>query len=51
MLVYDPKKGSEVAAVEVLKAGLYFPNGVVLTHDEKAILFAESTQLRVMKYV
>lgn len=51
MLIFDPKKGSEVGAIEVLKTGLYFPNGVVLTHDKTAILFAETAKTRVMKYI
>jgi len=36
--------------VSVLASGLYFANGVTLTADESALVFAESTACRVSKY-
>lgn len=37
-------------AVRVLAAGLHFANGVTLTADESAVVFAESTGRRLSKY-
>ncbi|MGV0625474.1 SMP-30/gluconolactonase/LRE family protein [Mycolicibacter minnesotensis] len=36
--------------VEVLAGGLHFANGVTLTSDESAVVFAESTGRRLSKY-
>ena len=37
-------------AVDVLVSGLHFANGVTLTADESAVVFAETTGCRVSKY-
>jgi sugar lactone lactonase YvrE len=36
--------------VGVLASGLHFANGVTLTSDESALVFAETTAVRVSKY-
>ncbi len=45
LLAYHPQSGT----VDVLATGLYFPNGVVLTPDEDALLFAETTTHRLSR--
>lgn len=34
----------------VLKDGMFFPNGICLTHDGNALLIAETTRARVLRY-
>lgn len=45
LLRYDPDDGS----VDVVVDGLYFPNGVALTPDERAVLLVETTTHRLMR--
>ncbi|HEY9482411.1 MAG TPA: SMP-30/gluconolactonase/LRE family protein [Micromonosporaceae bacterium] len=45
LLRYDPHDGS----VDVVADGLYFPNGVALTPDERAILVVETTTHRLLR--
>ncbi len=45
LLAYDPRSGT----VDVLATGLFFPNGVALTPDEDALLFAETTTHRLSR--
>lgn len=37
-------------SVDELRGGLHFANGVTLTHDESALVFAETTGRRLSKY-
>jgi sugar lactone lactonase YvrE len=46
LLRYQPGAGE---AEEVLD-GLYFPNGIALTADERALWIAESTRYRILRY-
>jgi sugar lactone lactonase YvrE len=45
LLAYHPATGR----TEVVADGLYFPNGVALTPDESALIFAETTTHRLMR--
>ena len=46
IVVYDPATQS----TEVLLAGLYFPNGIALANNDTELLFAETSQYRIMKF-
>lgn len=46
LLSYDPDTGS----VAVLLDGLYMPNGVVLSPDERFLLLAETSIGRILRY-
>lgn len=46
LLKYDPQSRRTTE----LLTDLYFPNGVVLTGDERAVLVAESTRYRISRY-
>ncbi|WP_170990955.1 SMP-30/gluconolactonase/LRE family protein [Herbidospora galbida] len=46
LLRYDPA----AKTTTVLAEGLYFPNGVVVTDDQRALLVVESTRYRVTRY-
>lgn len=46
LLSYDPGTGS----VSVLLDGLYMPNGVVLSPDERFLLLAETSIGRILRY-
>jgi len=43
---YDPVSGE----LELLLKDLFFPNGIQLTPEEDALIFAESTRFRLLKY-
>ena len=45
LLRYDPSDGS----VDVVAEGLYFPNGVALTPDERAVMVVETTTHRLLR--
>jgi sugar lactone lactonase YvrE len=45
LLRYDPHAGS----VDVVVDGLYFPNGVALTPDERAVMVVETTTHRLLR--
>jgi sugar lactone lactonase YvrE len=45
LLRYDPDDGS----VDIVTDGLYFPNGVALTPDERAVMLVETTTHRLMR--
>ncbi len=34
----------------VLRSGLFFPNGICQTHDKSALLIAETTRARILRY-
>lgn len=40
---------NEKAVPQVLAAGLAFPNGIILAHDEQSVLFAETTEYKVSR--
>ncbi|WP_157519303.1 SMP-30/gluconolactonase/LRE family protein [Herbidospora mongoliensis] len=46
LLRYDPVEKSTTTLVE----DLYFPNGIVVTEDQKALLVVESTRYRITRY-
>jgi sugar lactone lactonase YvrE len=46
LLRYDPV----TRATTELRSRLYFPNGIVVTSDQRAVLVAESTRYRLTKY-
>ena len=46
LLYYNPD-----GSYGVLKSGLFFPNGICLTHDESAVLIAETSRARILRYV
>jgi sugar lactone lactonase YvrE len=46
LLRHDP----ESQTTSVLLDGLYFPNGVVITSDQRALLVVESTRYRITRY-
>lgn len=46
LLSYDPGTGR----VSVLLDGLYMPNGVVLSPDERFLLLAETSIGRILRY-
>jgi sugar lactone lactonase YvrE len=46
ILSYDPTK----RVTDVLVEDLYFPNGIVVTRDQSALVFAETTAYRVSRY-
>ena len=45
LLRYDPVTRSTT----VLLSGLYFPNGIVVTADQRSLLVAESTRYRITR--
>lgn len=46
LLAYEPDSGATTA----LMSGLWFANGVALSHDESYVLVADSVQMRIHKY-
>ena len=46
LLYYNPD-----GSYGVLRSGLFFPNGICLTHDKSALLIAETTRARILRYV
>ena len=47
LLYYNPSDES----YGVLKDGLFFPNGICLTHDNHALLIAETTRARIIRLI
>ena len=47
LLIYEPS----LNVTRVLLDGVFFPNGLCLTHDRSALLFAETSRARIMRYV
>lgn len=47
LLYYNPSDNS----YGVLRDGLFFPNGICLTHDKHAVLIAETTRARILRYI
>src|ERR1700753_3107935 len=48
--VVESSAGDPGGSVSVLASNLYFANGVTLTADESALVFAETTACRLSKY-
>lgn len=46
LLYYNPD-----GSYGVLRSGLFFPNGICLTHDKSALLIAETTRARILRYI
>lgn len=46
LMVYDPKLKSN----KVLKEGIHFPNGMLLSPNEDYVIFAETLQYRLLRY-
>ena len=46
LLYYNPSDET----YGVLKEGMFFPNGICLTHDRNALLIAETTRARILRY-
>lgn len=44
LLYYNPDGSYGVA-----RSGLFFPNGICLTHDESALLISETTRARILR--
>ena len=47
LLHYD----SSLKKTHVVLDGLHFPNGLCLSHDSTALLFAETTRARILRYI
>lgn len=45
LLRYDPLDGS----LHVVLKGLFFPNGMCLSHDRNSVLIAETTRARILR--